>query len=355
MTPKDYIDRGYYLIPIKPGTKEPLYDPPHFTKGAADATQDLKLLEKYEHFGLVCNNCTVLDFDLYKGIDAGMQQLLQQCLVTDRERHNVTVQKTPSGGLHIIYAKNEGLRLNIPNLDIRNSNQYICVDPTPGYAWFTHCRDGIVNQNFPPVNMLTTFMSNALVNNEVRRTGYDVPTIKPTPSQWEGIMRWLQGQKPAISGNGGHNQTYRVASDLRVGFNLDTETVHWLLLNVYNEKCQPMWTENELWHKANSIVVWTKPGYLLATLEARQEIQLPYRIERAGKYLYECTDPKHLRRVITKMRIGFDLPAVAVLKLLEVYKPNLLLTTELKDYVYNPDNLHNLPVGYMLREKERQQ
>ena len=55
----------------------------------------------------------------------------------------------------------------------------------------------------------------------------------------------------AISGSGGHDQTFKVACALYNGWCLtEEETFSWLAL--YNQKCQPRWNERELKHKAAS-------------------------------------------------------------------------------------------------------
>jgi hypothetical protein len=54
---------------------------------------------------------------------------------------------------------------------------------------------------------------------------------------------------PAISGQGGHNTTFALACELaRRG--LQAEGILRVLMNDYNGRCQPPWTEAELQHKA---------------------------------------------------------------------------------------------------------
>ncbi|MBN2069593.1 MAG: AAA family ATPase [Opitutales bacterium] len=67
----------------------------------------------------------------------------------------------------------------------------------------------------------------------------------------EHAQRYLSAIPGAISGQGGHNQTYTVACVLIQGFALSTEDA-WRLLLEYNQRCQPAWTEKELWHKLES-------------------------------------------------------------------------------------------------------
>lgn len=71
---------------------------------------------------------------------------------------------------------------------------------------------------------------------------------------------------PAISGQGGHNQTFAVAVSLLHGFAL-TESEAWPILMEYGAICSPPWSFDELRHKladAGKITRHPKPrGHLL--------------------------------------------------------------------------------------------
>jgi hypothetical protein len=59
---------------------------------------------------------------------------------------------------------------------------------------------------------------------------------------------YLAKMSPAVSGEGGHNQTFAAACALVVGFGLSVEAAR-PLLEEYNERCEPPWSEKELEHK----------------------------------------------------------------------------------------------------------
>src|SRR4030095_3129369 len=52
----------------------------------------------------------------------------------------------------------------------------------------------------------------------------------------------------AISGQGGHNATFRAACILVLGFGIPKHEAL-QVLHAWNAKCAPPWTERELWHK----------------------------------------------------------------------------------------------------------
>jgi hypothetical protein len=102
---------------------------------------------------------------------------------------------------------------------------------------------------------------------------------KPVLPTQERIAKYLAAVPPAISGAGGHNQTFYVACSLYNGWNLsEDQTLAWL--KIYNQRCKPKWNEKELAHKAASAarVAHDKPrGHLIGQRQralAKQTRQL---------------------------------------------------------------------------------
>ncbi|QEH33964.1 hypothetical protein OJF2_24970 [Aquisphaera giovannonii] len=74
---------------------------------------------------------------------------------------------------------------------------------------------------------------------------------------------YLDKMEPAISGSGGHRQTFDAACALVKGFGLATEPAL-RLLQQWNGRCIPPWTERELLHKIEDAIARPGPvGYLL--------------------------------------------------------------------------------------------
>jgi hypothetical protein len=75
------------------------------------------------------------------------------------------------------------------------------------------------------------------------------PVVQCTGSDLEDRARkYLATIPPAVSGNHGHNQTFRAACVLVLGFALELE-VAFRVLSWWNQECQPPWSDAELWHK----------------------------------------------------------------------------------------------------------
>jgi RecA-family ATPase len=97
---------------------------------------------------------------------------------------------------------------------------------------------------------------------------------------------WLRNTPGAISGQGGHNTTFAVATALVHGFELsrsDTE----MLLSEYNAKCVPPWKPNDLAHKVNQAmtVAHDKPkGWLLSAQSGTP-------VSTTGKFVVQKIQP----------------------------------------------------------------
>src|SRR5262249_25067922 len=64
-------------------------------------------------------------------------------------------------------------------------------------------------------------------------------------------IAYLQKCPPAVSGQGGHDQTFEVARSIVYGFDLGPEVGFDLLQQHYNPRCVPPWSEAELRHKCH--------------------------------------------------------------------------------------------------------
>lgn len=76
---------------------------------------------------------------------------------------------------------------------------------------------------------------------------------------------YAKAMPPAVSGQGGHSQTFALAVALAHGFNLN-ESDCWGILQDYNTTCSPPWSERDLRHKMRDAynTPHTKPrGWLL--------------------------------------------------------------------------------------------
>lgn len=81
----------------------------------------------------------------------------------------------------------------------------------------------------------------------------------------ERARAYLEQLPPAISGEHGHNRTFHAACVLTHGFGLSVDEAL-PILQLYNLRCQPPWTNDELFHKLQDAHKKEGPrGYLLGT------------------------------------------------------------------------------------------
>ncbi len=112
---------------------------------------------------------------------------------------------------------------------------------------------------------------NSFVRNGSSENGAKVFIVQPNRSDVrERAVAYLEKCEPAVSGQGGHDQTFEVARAIVYGFDLGAEAGFDLLWQHYNPRCLPPWSEAELRHKCSEAD--TKPfdkprGYLLETDE----------------------------------------------------------------------------------------
>ena len=85
---------------------------------------------------------------------------------------------------------------------------------------------------------------------------------------------WLDCVDPAISGAGGHNRTFYAACRLIQGFCVDTDTAFQMLREIYNPKCVPPWSDEELAHKAVDAAqhIGQNYGFMLVEGDSRKKV-----------------------------------------------------------------------------------
>jgi hypothetical protein len=109
------------------------------------------------------------------------------------------------------------------------------------------------------------------------------------------IAMYLDASAPAISGCGGHNQTFKVACALVNGFALgEEEAFAWMLY--YNRGCEPSWSEAELRHKIRDALNPKTPpkhprGYLLRDGEGTTSAAGAGHLLNAGEFV-QSPEPK---------------------------------------------------------------
>jgi hypothetical protein len=213
---------------------------------------------------------------------AGIEALAQL------ERQHGALPRTPtagtgSGGRHLHFLCHDDTIRNARNhrglpIDVRGQGGYVVAPPSSNakgdYAWLISPDEVPVAE--APLWLLEWVRSRDGadgVTSFFRGNGATKPkvllTVRPdrgTDVQARAIA-YLTQCPPAVSGQGGHDQTFDVARAIVFGFDLGPAVGYDLIHQYYNPRCKPPWSEAELRHKCQDADV--KPydksrGYLLS-------------------------------------------------------------------------------------------
>lgn len=238
---------GYAVFPCIPGGKTPI------TKhGCKDATTKETIIkawwEQYPNanIGLATEGLLVIDVD-GEG-NAWAQDRSAELSIAPCSR-------TANGGRHYIYRQPLGQTWGntcsriAPRVDTRGNGGYIIAPPSivdgKPYRW-VEGKSLVVPAELPEP---PTWLTDSLASRPSNWVAPHQPTSSPELIQR--ARAYIATMPPAISGSGGHNTTYTVAVALVHGFGLDDNEALGLLQE-YNQRCLPAWSNRELQHKVKS-------------------------------------------------------------------------------------------------------
>lgn len=229
----EYDDLGWNVIPIRPNEKKPLIKWKDRQERRA-TKEELKrwFLGTRNNIGIVTgkiSNLVVLDCDNERAID------------------DYYFKTSPSGvsvktanGRHFYHSYTAfGNRAN-NGLDIRGDGGLVMAPPSihPSGIRYEWDIDGPMTK-FDPSWFEDT-----------RRQVQQIITTASDSEAVERCRRYVRQIEGAVSGNGGHRQTFRAACKIRDFLKTYMSWEEALpLLREYNDRCDPPWSERELAHK----------------------------------------------------------------------------------------------------------
>lgn len=122
----------------------------------------------------------------------------------------------------------------------------------------------------------------------------------------ERARKYIAMMPPAVSGQGGHNATFRVACVLVLGFAL-SETEALGLLSEWNQGCQPAWSEHELQHKVKSAGQQGGERGYLRDVRPEQWKQIPLPAYVQPREIEAVTLEQSVKEYIGKLRSGGEM------------------------------------------------
>jgi hypothetical protein len=247
---------------------------------AEHATTDPAVIDEWYHRGLLdavgCptgqpNGIVVIDVDAKHDGEASLAALESPDVLGPLPRTRVA--RTRSGGLHVYLAHPGDRRIpsgatggqisrllkGRPGIDVRADGGLVVLPPSAGYTWIAD-EDGAPLPPIPP-----RWLAALTGAGEPPR-----PVPRPVPRvdddrRLRRAAAYLDALPPAVSGSGGHDALWTAVCAAVVGFELGIDEAR-SLIDAFNARCQPPWSQRELEHKLRSAAErCTLPrGYLLA-------------------------------------------------------------------------------------------
>ena len=270
-------EAGYAVFPCKPNDNVP-----HgklAKNGCKNATTDPELIRKWwttepsANIGVECSGLIVIDCDTGHNWQGATNLAFVDCLQ----------QMTPSGGEHYIFKRPNGhdhwknsVGKIAPRIDTRTTGGYIVVAPSVrasgAYQWFGDVVDAKALPE-PPA-----WLVGELDKVFTPKPAPPPVSVPPLPIADDDFIyhrasEYIRKTDPAIEGKGGHNTTFRVASSLVNGFQLD-DAQAFQLMREYSETCEPPWDEKDIRHKITQARAAGPPADKVAGW-LRNEVQTP--------------------------------------------------------------------------------
>lgn len=243
-----YAARGWPVIPIELDSKAPMAK--LVPNGVAHATTDPEVItywwtrRRSANIGIACSKFLVTDIDPRNGGDAQLEALLEQ----HGPLPTTPTARTGGGGTHYLFARPPvGLAGKLaPGIDlVSGARRYILAAPSivssgKQYQWIT-----------PPTVPLAEAPAWLL---EMGRRAVPQP-IRPLAANLDRrslLVRahhYAEKIDPAVSGEHGHDTTFRAACALVRKFGELSDDELMAALSDWNARCSPPWSERELLRK----------------------------------------------------------------------------------------------------------
>jgi len=263
----EYSGRGLCLLPIEHRGKDPVTAlVPH---GKDNATTDAAMIRAWWSrvpnagigISLHPSDLVVVDVDPRNDGVASLANLVSELGPLPR----TVTALTGGGGWHyLLRAPKVETQCKIaPGVELL-ANGYIVVAPSihpsgNAYAWRAGQGPGEIEIADLPATWLERFR---------RRETPPAPVVRIPENERDQVLKrasaYLEKVPGAVSGSGGHNQTFVTALHMVKGFNLDESDAYRLLASEYNERCSPPWSERDLRRKVSEAAKSSvASGYLL--------------------------------------------------------------------------------------------
>lgn len=161
---------------------------------------------------------------------------------------------TGGGGAHVYYKKPKGAKTiahlkEYPGIDFKTGPGGYVIGPGSGHdsGKLYALREGT---GLADIKMVGTDLLDAITKRETQKAK-GTGKLNGGKQEYNRYTKWLEKFPPAVEGENGDHQTFKAAAKGK-DFGLPVEMCVKALLEYYNPKCVPEWTDVEIIHKVNN-------------------------------------------------------------------------------------------------------
>jgi hypothetical protein len=243
----DALDKGIVSIPMIEGTKIPAVK----WKEWQQAMPPVELIREWFrnrcNIALLCTGMVVFDCETIEKAEV----VLRECGDTPYK------VKTGGGGIHLGFRRRKGstlinqVRIKGLDIDIRTDGGLAIIPnsvTTKGaYEWLG---EGLIPISELPVATIGW-------TRERKRKAKATIEVASSDHMVLRARSYVACVEGAVSGQGGHRRTFRLACKLThnppLGFGLSLEQA-WPLMKEWNQQCEPPWSDAEILHKLQDAI-----------------------------------------------------------------------------------------------------
>ncbi len=261
-----YRHRGWYSVPLRPRSKVPVRN--DWPNLRIEPDQVKEHFSAKDNVGIILGEpsgwLVDVDLDCQKAIELADQYLPPTLAITGRpsvpnshrwyiaEGATTHRHTDPQDGSMIVELRSTGTQSVVGPSIHPDGEIYDVLDAEPATVsapMLAACVKALAE----------AFIAKRRPSRPAPRTPATSAPVSPTVATdvESRAIAYLAAMPPAVSGSGGHSQTYAAATALVHGFGIAPERALAILQSEYNPRCQPPWTERELRHKVEEAA--TKP------------------------------------------------------------------------------------------------
>ena len=255
-----YHQRGWYCVPLRPRSKSPA------RRDWTNLRLAPEVFPENANIGIILGEpsgwLVDVDLDCEEAIELADQYLPPTVAITGRPSSPKSHRWYIASG--VTTEKHTDPRDGSMIVELRSTGAQTVVGPSihPSGEIYEILEGQPATVPAPMLAACVKALADAVI---VRRGGSvagnspTVPAVRPTDATdvETRAIAYLAAMPPAVSGSGGHSQTYAAATALVHGFGITADRALAILTAEYNPRCNPPWSEKELRHKVNQAA--TKP------------------------------------------------------------------------------------------------